>query len=114
MASNKIASFMNLDQLQHKLIGAARAHPPADQVPYGFETRLMARLRARPVLDAWALWSRALWRAATPCVAIMALLVAWFLLAPPTPPPGTDLSQEFENTVLAAAELEPQPADVLR
>lgn len=104
---------MNLDRLQQKLIATARAHPPSDRVPYAFEQRILARLREAPVLDAWTLWARALWRAVTPCVAVMVLLLAWFLLVPPSHPASTDWSQELENTVLAAADQE-QPADVLR
>lgn len=104
---------MNLGRLQQKLIAAARAHPPSDRVPYAFEQRILARLREAPALDAWTLWARALWRAATPCVAVMVLLLAWFLLVPSIHSPNTDLSQELENTVLAAADQE-QPADVLR
>ena len=105
---------MNLDHLQHKLIAAARAHPPADGVPYAFEQRILARLRDLPAVDTWTLWARSLWRAATPCVAVMMLLLAWFLLAPGGHSSTTDMSQELENTVLAAADLETPPADVLR
>ena len=57
---------MNLAELERKLIAAARANPPSDRVPYAFEKRIMARLAARPVADGWALWARALWRAAAP------------------------------------------------
>jgi hypothetical protein len=105
---------MNLDKLQHKLIAAARAHPPGDGVPYAFEQRILARVRELPAIDAWTLWARSLWRAATPCVAVMMLLVAWFLLVPAGHSTSTDMSQELENTVLAAADQEPPPADVLR
>src|SRR5512140_286225 len=104
---------MNLDQLQQKLIAAARAHPPSDRVPYAFEQRILARVRELPALDAWTLWARALWRAATPCVAVMVLLLAWCLLVRSSRSANTDLSQELENTVLAAADQD-QPADVLR
>ncbi len=105
---------MNLDQLQHTLIASARAHPPADDVPYGFEKRIIARLQCSPMLDAWSLWARGLWRAAAPCVAIMLLLCAWSVLVPANPPANNDLTQEFENTVLAAADQEQPPADLQR
>src|SRR5947209_3399296 len=95
---------MNLSELERKLIGAAKANPPSDRVPYAFEKRIMARLTTRPVLDAWALWSSALWRAAAPCVAIMIMLGAWSLMVPASSAPANDLSQEFENTVLAAVD----------
>ena len=56
---------MNLDDLQKKLLAAARSHPPVDAVPYAFEKRIMARLgAARNVADGWTFWGRALWRAA--------------------------------------------------
>src|ERR1035441_10170892 len=59
---------MNVTQLERKLIAAARANPPSDRVPYAFEKRIMAHLAAQPVVDDWALWARALLRAAAPCV----------------------------------------------
>ena len=95
---------MNLAELERKLIAAARANPPSERVPYAFEKRIMARLAARPVADDWALWARALWRAAAPCVAIMLLLGAWSLLDPQGSTPASDLSQELENTLLAAVD----------
>jgi hypothetical protein len=105
---------MKLDQLHQKLIAAARAHPPSDGVPYAFEQRILARIRELPSVDAWTLWARSLWRAATPCVAVMMLFLAWFLLAPAGHSNSTDMSQELENTVLAAADQEVPSADVLR
>jgi hypothetical protein len=101
---------MNVDELQRKLIAAARANPPSDRVPFAFEKRIMARLAARPRLDEWALWSRALWRAAAPCFAIMVLLSAWAYFVPNPSTPVNDLSQEMENTLFAAIDQD-QPAD---
>jgi hypothetical protein len=101
---------MNVDELHRKLIAVARANPPSDRVPLAFQKRILARLPARPGLDEWALWARALWRAAAPCVAIMLLFSAWSLLAPKAAAPASDLSQEFENTLLAAVDQD-QPAD---
>ena len=95
---------MNLAELERKLIAAARANPPSDRVPYAFEKRIMASLAARPIADDWALWARALWRAAAPCVAIMLLLGAWSLFHPQASPPASDLSQDLENTLLAAVD----------
>ncbi|HOX56888.1 MAG TPA: hypothetical protein P5205_11870 [Candidatus Paceibacterota bacterium] len=95
---------MNLGELEHKLIAAARANPPSDRVPYAFEKRIMARLAARPVMDGWALWGRALWQATAPCVAIMLLLGAWSWLAPQSSAPAGDLSQDLEQTLLAAVD----------
>jgi hypothetical protein len=105
---------MNLDELQRKLIAAARSHPPRSTVPYAFERRVINRLKSLGVADSWALWGKALWRAAAPCVALALVLAAWSFLSGPHNGNGTDLSQEFENTVLAAANLDQSPADPLR
>jgi hypothetical protein len=61
-------------------------------------------------VDRWAIWARALWKAAAPCVAIMLALGAWTWLAPQPTPSTTDLSQDLERTLLAAVDQEP-PAD---
>ena len=95
---------MNLAELERKLIAAARANPPSERVPHAFEKRIMANLAARPVADDWALWARALWRAAAPCVAIMLLLGAWSFFDPQGSTAANDLSQELENTLLAAVD----------
>lgn len=109
---------MNLNLLHQKLITAARRHAPSDHVPYAFEQRIMARLAATPLPDGLALWAQALWRAAVPCLAIVLLagIGAFFLPVDKTTAtvastasgaPATELSQEFENTLLAAVD---QPA----
>ena len=103
---------MNLNLLHQKLIAAARRHAPSDHVPYAFEQRIMARLAAAPLPDGLALWAHALWRAAVPCLAIVLLVgVGSFFLAPTaatiTVNTTTELSQDFENTLLAAVD---QPA----
>ena len=48
--------------------------------PFHME-ELLARIRALPVADAWTLWGGALWRAALPCVAVMAALGVWTMVA---------------------------------
>lgn len=102
---------MNLAELERKLIAAARSRAVNEKVPYAFELRIMAHLRERSALDAWSLWARALWRAAGPCVGVMLVLAAWsFFSAGSTP--ATDLSQEFENTVLVAVD-QAQSADTV-
>jgi hypothetical protein len=95
---------MNLESLQQKLLAAARAHPPTDRVPYAFEKRIRAQLAALPPANLAALWSRALWRAAVPCVAVTLLLATWSFAPSPTTSPTEDLSQQFEQTLLAAAD----------
>src|ERR1017187_3348965 len=96
---------MNLTELQQKLIAAARANPPSDRVPYTFEKRITALLASRSVLDRWAVWSRALWRGAVGCLAVLVLLGAGSLFFPQNGG-SNDLSQDFENTMLASADQE--------
>jgi hypothetical protein len=101
---------MKLELLHQKLIATAQANPPSDAVPYAFAKRIMARLPGRLAPDPWALWSHALWRAAALCVAIMLASTAWAFLAPSHAAPANDLSQAFENTLVAAIGQD-QPAD---
>jgi hypothetical protein len=114
---------MNQDELHRKLIAAARRNAPSERVPHSFEKRILALIRACPMVDHWALWSQALWRAAASCVSIMLLLSAWWWFSPAGgAPAGTalasasaasNLSQDLENTMLAAAESE-QSLDLSR
>ena len=94
---------MNLAELHRKLIAAAKAQPPSDRVPFAFEKRIMASIRACARPDPSAFWARALWCAAAPCVALTLLLGAWTSFGPASARSSSDLSQDFENTVLAAA-----------
>ncbi len=91
---------MKLELLKQKLVAAARANPPSDQVPYGFERRFMARLVGAGVPDVWILWSRALWRTAIPCMLIVILSGYWSARTSPAEA-AADLSQQIENTVLS-------------
>ena len=102
---------MKLDELQKKLLAAAKANPPADRVPLAFEKRVLATLKANPAADLSALWARALWRAVIPCVALTVVLATLSFV----PVNGTDgptitvtseedLSQVFEQTLLASSE----------
>jgi len=93
---------MKISELQKKLLAAARANPPSDRVPYAFEKRIMAHLTAPLPLDSWTLWSRALWRAAAPCVAIMLLLGVCTLALPPAPEVTEDLDHALESAVVNA------------
>ena len=105
---------MNLEQLNQKLLAAARRNVPDDRVPFAFEKRIMGRLGSVAVPDGLALWAHGLWRAAIPCIAVVVLLgVSSLFVAPeipaasPAAPASSELSQEFENTLLAAVD---QPA----
>ncbi|MGA2786125.1 MAG: hypothetical protein ABSF60_01225 [Verrucomicrobiota bacterium] len=95
---------MNIAELQTKLLAAARAQPPDDRVPYAFEKRVMALLAARAATDPLVIWARGLWRAAVSCVAIALLFGAWAFFKPTVPTNAGDLSQNFENTLLASVD----------
>jgi H+/Cl- antiporter ClcA len=95
---------MNPAGLQQKLIAAARAAKPDDRVPYAFEQRILALVGERARVDHWAGWSRGLWRAAISSVAMTLLFGALSLLTPVAPDNGKDLSQDFENTLLASVD----------
>src|SRR5579863_7766012 len=94
---------MNLPELHRKLIAAARSNAPDAGVPYAFEKRIMAHLAGHKPLDAWALWGRALSRAAACCVAFMLVLSAasYFLPAAASQVP---ISQDLDQTLVAAAD----------
>ena len=85
------------------MIAAARATPPDERVPLAFERRVMARLADRTPLDEWALWGQALTRAAILCLAIMLFMAAGSKLVSNETPAGP-LSQEVEQTLIAAAD----------
>jgi len=95
---------MDLSQLHHKLIAAAKTAPPDDRVPYAFEKRIMAQLAGRTAFDSWSLWGRALCRAAACSVGVVFLLSV-ISYALPNGPAGTQetLSQDVEQTLLASA-----------
>jgi hypothetical protein len=95
---------MNLAELQKKLIAAARANVPGDRVPYAFEKRVTALLASRVAPQNLDWWVRGLWRAAVSCVSVALLCGAWSLFTPRIPANSTDLSQEFENTLLASVD----------
>ena len=91
---------MNLAHLRRKLIAAARANPPGDQVPYAFEKRVLARLRAAQVEDAWALWGRALWRSALACLVVAIGLSVWSYQSNP------EVDIDLESAMVSAADQE--------
>ena len=93
---------MKASKLERKLIAAAKANPPSDNVPYAFEQRIMARLGKVPAIDSWAEWSRALWRATAPCIAITLFFGVWSALTPEINSSTSDLSEDLEQAVLAA------------
>jgi transposase len=90
---------MNLAELQKTLLAAARAREPDEHVPYAFERRVMARLAISPALDPIAIWNRILWRAVTPCVAVMLLLGVWTFLSLREDNSGETLAADLENSL---------------
>jgi len=97
---------MNLPDLQNKLIAAARKHPPADEVPYAFEKRIMARLAATPRLDEWTQWIRSLWYGAAVCAAVALFMSIWTLAPDTEQDLAANFSQDIEQTILPADEAE--------
>jgi hypothetical protein len=97
---------MNLAELERKLIAAARSHPPDDRVPYAFSKRVMARVQSRPAVDGVALWANALWRSAAACLVVVLLVGAAAFFLPRATHSSSDLSQDFETTMLSAADQE--------
>jgi hypothetical protein len=102
---------MKLVDLEKKLIAVARANPPGDRVPLHFEKRIMALIASRPVHDLWAVWAKALWYAAAPCVAVMLLFSGWAFVqsSKQNPNPTIDLAQQLDNTLLAAVDQSNDP-----
>ena len=94
---------MNVMELQKKLIAAARAQAPDDRVPYAFEKRIVALIRAGVPGDGMALWVRGLWQAAVSCAMIALLCGAWAFFNPASNS-GDDLSQNLETTLLASVD----------
>jgi hypothetical protein len=97
---------MDIKKLQEALITAARANPPGDAVPYAFEKRIAAHLRALAPNDPLVQWSRALWRAVVPCLGVMLLLGGWSFTQDQDGSSALDLSQQLEHAVLAEVEQE--------
>lgn len=100
---------MNLAKLQKKLTAAARLQKPDDRVPYVFEKRIMALIAARAAASGRLLWARGLWRAAVSCVVVAVVCGTVALFTPDARDGGNDLSQDFENTLLASIDLDDSP-----
>ena len=94
---------MNLTKLQQTLMAAARTQVPDDRVPLAFEKRITALIAARGVADRWVLWTQGLWRSALPCAGLAVICSAWILWHQ-NAGNSNDLSQDFENTLLASVD----------
>jgi len=97
---------MNLDELQNKLMAAARKNPPEDRVPYAFEQRVMAHLAVAPRFDEWAAWARSLWYGAGVCAAVAVLMSVWSFTPDAEQELAANFSQDLEQTILAADDVE--------
>jgi len=95
---------MNLAELQQKLTAAARRQTVDDRVPYAFEKRILALIAERAAASGRVLWARGLWRAAVSCVAVAAVCGAVSFFTPAAADNSNDLSQDFENTLLASVD----------
>lgn len=95
---------MNVTELEKRLMDAARADRPSARVPYAFEKRVMARIAALPVVDAWALWARSLWRATVPYAVAVVCLAAWLHFSAEPMAPADQITMDFENAILVAVE----------
>jgi hypothetical protein len=94
---------MKLAELQQKLTAAARCRTPDERVPYAFEKRIIA-LVAERASSGRALWMRGALRAAVTCVAFALVCGAVSFFAPAAKDNNNDLSQDFENTLLASVD----------
>ncbi len=101
---------MNLAELQKKLTAAGRRQKPDDRVPYAFEKRIMALIAERAAVSGRVLWARGLWRAAVSCVVVALVCGTVALFTPDARDGGNDLSQDFENTLLASVDQDDSPA----
>ena len=96
---------MKLDDLQRKLIAAARKNPPDDGVPYAFEKRVMARLHSSPS-SAFAPGmypSMRAWWVAAAASASIALLAGVWSVSPLGQSQHLAAADALDETVLAAA-----------
>jgi hypothetical protein len=89
-----------------RFLRLARAVPPDHAVPYAFEKRIMARIRAGvEPMDAWSFWAPAMWRAAFGCLAVMLITSAVVRYAHFDT--GSELfAGDLERTVLAPVDVD--------
>jgi hypothetical protein len=95
---------MKLAELQQKLTAAARCETPDERVPYAFEKRIIALVAERASSSGRVLWMRGALRAAVTCVAFALVCGAVSFFAPAVKDNNNDLSQDFENTLLASVD----------
>ena len=91
---------MNLSELQNRLLAAARRNPPGGEVPYAFESRVIARLTAAPRAGQWLAWSRALWLGAAACTMVALFASVWAPSA--ADDPASSFSEGVEQIIMAS------------
>jgi uncharacterized membrane protein len=92
---------MTLNELQCKLIEAARKTPPSDAAPYAFEKRVMARITALPRADMWTRLAKPFWVAAGSCAALTLACGIW-VSAGSAQRDAESFSRQFETAVYAS------------
>lgn len=102
---------MKIAELQDKLVAAARSEKPCDKVPFAFEKRVMARIAELPAIEQATEWASALWRSATACLVVAVLSAAWVLVEPAANTGTLDFSDQLENAVLVAVDLDTSATD---
>jgi hypothetical protein len=103
--------MMNLELLRNKLLQTARRSAVSDDVPSGFESRVLARLSARPPgliavaawKEEWSAIARTLWWAAGACTGIAVAMSVW-THSPDRP--GDNFADDLEETILASVDEE--------
>lgn len=85
-----------MQDLQAKLLEAARRNPPPDTVPYAFEKRIMARLPRSAVPDGLASWTHVFTRAALSGGSVAILLAVTNLSL------GTMVLEELDSGVVTS------------
>ncbi len=103
---------MNLERLQRTLLDTARQTTPSDRVPYAFEQRVMARIRAAKN-DPLAIWGSWLWRSAVSACALAVVtgVISLNLAEPPldgTEPAVELASVHLEDALFASADGAPE------
>lgn len=93
---------MNLERLQRTLLDAARQAAPSDRVPYAFEQRVLARIRAAKP-DPLAIWNAWLWRSALSACVLACVTGAISFAQADLPLDETEPTLELASTHLESA-----------
>lgn len=99
---------MDLAELERKLIAAARVNPPDETVPIAFEKRVMARIAEVHGPSYASLWAQGLWRGALASMTAAGVVCGAVLLFGLRSDRAEEFADQFESTMLAAVELEPE------